>query len=91
MAETLTFTLTQKRSARSDVTYEGVNAINHWTTGYVKRHPLASLTTVGEQLVLGLRIHHSMTRGSTRSQSIDGHLTRSTPTDTELAPLLPTS
>ena len=33
----------------------GVDAIGDWTTGYVRRHPLASLTTVGEQFVLGLR------------------------------------
>ncbi|MGO9102983.1 MAG: MlaE family ABC transporter permease [Mycobacterium sp.] len=34
---------------------DGVNAIQDWTVGYVKRHPLASLTTVGEQFVLGVR------------------------------------
>jgi phospholipid/cholesterol/gamma-HCH transport system permease protein len=34
---------------------DGVAAIEEWTTGYAKRHPLASLTTVGEQYVLGVR------------------------------------
>lgn len=34
---------------------DGVAAIEEWTTGYVKRHPLAALTTVGEQCVLGVR------------------------------------
>lgn len=33
----------------------GVAAIENWTVGYVKRHPLASLTTVGDQFVLGVR------------------------------------
>jgi phospholipid/cholesterol/gamma-HCH transport system permease protein len=32
-----------------------VEVIENWTVGYVKRHPLASLTTVGEQFVLGVR------------------------------------
>ncbi len=34
---------------------DGIDAIGDWTIGYVKRHPLASLTTVGEQFVLGVR------------------------------------
>lgn len=34
---------------------DGVAAIEEWTTGYVKRHPMASLKTVGEQYVLGVR------------------------------------
>src|ERR1700728_1422875 len=34
---------------------DGVVAIQDWASGYVKRHPLASLTTVGEQFVLGVR------------------------------------
>ena len=33
----------------------GVRVIENWTNGYVKRHPLASLTTVGDQFVLGVR------------------------------------
>ena len=31
---------------------DGVTAIRNWSVGYVKRHPVASLTTVGEQFVL---------------------------------------
>jgi phospholipid/cholesterol/gamma-HCH transport system permease protein len=34
---------------------DGIAAIQNWSVGYVKRHPLASLTTVGEQFVLGIR------------------------------------
>ncbi|WP_205873925.1 MlaE family ABC transporter permease [Mycobacterium camsae] len=34
---------------------DGVAAIAHWGVGYVDRHPLASLRTVGEQFVLGIR------------------------------------
>lgn len=34
---------------------DGVAAIRNWSVGYVKRHPVASLTTVGEQFVLGVR------------------------------------
>ncbi|GAY16455.1 ABC transporter permease [Mycobacterium sp. shizuoka-1] len=34
---------------------DGVTAIEDWTVGYVKRHPLASLATVGHQFVLGVR------------------------------------
>lgn len=34
---------------------DGVAAIAQWGVGYVDRHPLASLRTVGEQFVLGIR------------------------------------
>jgi phospholipid/cholesterol/gamma-HCH transport system permease protein len=34
---------------------DGVKAIQDWCAGYARRHPLASLTTVGEQFVLGVR------------------------------------
>jgi len=34
---------------------DGVAAITDWTAGYTKRHPLASLNTVGEQCVLAVR------------------------------------
>ena len=33
----------------------GVDAIADWAGGYVKRHPLASMSTAGEQFVLGVR------------------------------------
>src|SRR5262245_24200429 len=33
----------------------GVKAIGEWASGYVERHPRASLNTVGDQFVLGLR------------------------------------
>ncbi|WP_319448689.1 MULTISPECIES: ABC transporter permease [unclassified Mycobacterium] len=34
---------------------DGVGVVEEWSTGYVRRHPLASLTTVGDQFVLGVR------------------------------------
>lgn len=34
---------------------DGVAVISDWTAGYVRRHPLASLATVGQQCVLALR------------------------------------
>lgn len=34
---------------------DGLEAIQNWSAGYVRRHPLASLTTVGDQFVLAVR------------------------------------
>ncbi|WP_024447588.1 MlaE family ABC transporter permease [Mycolicibacterium iranicum] len=34
---------------------QGVQVAQDWAQGYVRRHPLASLTTVGDQFVLGLQ------------------------------------
>lgn len=34
---------------------DGLDAVQDWTTGYVRRHPQASLVTVGDQFVLGVR------------------------------------
>ena len=34
---------------------EGVAAIEGWATGYVRRHPLASISTVGHQFIIGIR------------------------------------
>ncbi|SKR11339.1 yrbE family protein [Mycobacteroides abscessus subsp. abscessus] len=36
-------------------TEDGAAVIQDWATGYVKRHPLESLSTVGEQFMLGVR------------------------------------
>ena len=33
----------------------GVDAIDDWVSGYARRHPTASLATVGDQFILGLR------------------------------------
>jgi phospholipid/cholesterol/gamma-HCH transport system permease protein len=33
----------------------GVDAIEDWSAGYVRRHPLAALTTVGDQFIVGVR------------------------------------
>ena len=42
-------------ASRGSAADAGVREITDWTSGYVKRHPLASLTTVGDQFVLGVR------------------------------------
>jgi phospholipid/cholesterol/gamma-HCH transport system permease protein len=34
---------------------DGVRTVEQWTVGYVERHPMASLVTVGDQFVLGVR------------------------------------
>jgi phospholipid/cholesterol/gamma-HCH transport system permease protein len=34
---------------------DGLTAIDAWTTGYVRRHPMASISTVGDQFVIGAR------------------------------------
>ena len=41
--------------ARAGDAGDGLEAIQDWGAGYVRRHPLASLTTVGDQFVLGVR------------------------------------
>ncbi|MGB3475898.1 MAG: ABC transporter permease, partial [Mycobacterium sp.] len=43
------------RDLAAEAPLDGVAAIQDWTAGYVNRHPLASLTTVGEQCVLAVR------------------------------------
>ncbi|WP_372503785.1 MULTISPECIES: MlaE family ABC transporter permease [Mycolicibacterium] len=45
--------------ARGDRT-DGLDVIEDWAGGYVRRHPLASLHTVGEQFVLGVRTIQSL-------------------------------
>ena len=34
---------------------DGVAAIENWTTGYIDRHPVASIRTVGDQFIIGVR------------------------------------
>lgn len=34
---------------------DGLAAIEGWTAGYIRRHPLASVATVGDQFVVGVR------------------------------------
>jgi phospholipid/cholesterol/gamma-HCH transport system permease protein len=34
---------------------DGLRTVEQWTVGYVERHPMASLVTVGDQFVLGVR------------------------------------
>lgn len=42
-------------ASAADEAREGAAAVQDWATGYVKRHPVASLNTVGEQCVLAVR------------------------------------
>ncbi|MHA3021658.1 MlaE family ABC transporter permease [Mycobacterium sp. BMJ-28] len=44
-----------ERSAGPGGPQNSVGAIEDWTVGYARRHPLASLTTVGDQFILGVR------------------------------------
>ena len=39
----------------NDAKGDGVAVVTDWAGGYVRRHPLASLSTVGDQFVLGVR------------------------------------
>ena len=48
-------TATDKGAGEAVGSRDGLGAIEDWSTGYVRRHPMAALTTVGEQSVLGLR------------------------------------
>jgi phospholipid/cholesterol/gamma-HCH transport system permease protein len=45
----------EELGGRGDGPTDGVAAIEEWATGYAARHPLASLATVGDQYVLGVR------------------------------------
>lgn len=42
-----------KSAARRDV--DGVGEIDEWVAGYVRRHPMAAIATVGQQAVLAVR------------------------------------
>jgi phospholipid/cholesterol/gamma-HCH transport system permease protein len=48
-------TVQHDRLPANDPVPDGAAAIQDWTAGYVRRHPLASLITVGEQYVLAVR------------------------------------
>ncbi len=48
-------TTSSEQTPITDDRRDGVGAIEDWATGYARRHPLASLATVGEQFVLGVR------------------------------------
>ena len=39
---------------------DGSKAIDDWVSGYVQRHPMAAVTTVGDQAILGLRTIQSL-------------------------------
>ena len=46
---------TQDQHTSTDHPPDGIEAIQEWTAGYIRRHPAASLATVGEQFVLAIR------------------------------------
>lgn len=48
-------TTTNEELIDGDPPIDGVAEIEKWTAGYIKRHPMASLATVGEQYVLAVR------------------------------------
>ncbi|MBX7435369.1 ABC transporter permease [Mycobacterium sp. Y57] len=48
-------TSSSDQSWLADDRRDGFGAIEDWATGYTRRHPLASLATVGEQFVVGVR------------------------------------
>jgi phospholipid/cholesterol/gamma-HCH transport system permease protein len=48
--------LTAPPPPHSDGPHENLDAIQEWAAGYGQRHPLASLATVGDQFVLGVRV-----------------------------------
>jgi phospholipid/cholesterol/gamma-HCH transport system permease protein len=48
-------TAAPERAPDGDGPRAGIDTIGDWSTGYVRRHPLASLATVGDQFVLGIR------------------------------------
>ena len=48
-------TTSPDRVSDGEAPERGTDAIEKWATGYVRRHPIASLTTVGDQFVLGVR------------------------------------
>lgn len=48
-------TTTPGRVSEKGAAQSGPDAIEKWAIGYVRRHPIASLTTVGDQFVLGVR------------------------------------
>ena len=34
---------------------DGIEAIDNWVAGYIKRHPIAAISTAGDQAILGMR------------------------------------
>ena len=48
-------TATHERASDRGAPRNGVGAMEDWVSGYARRHPLASLETVGDQFVIGLR------------------------------------
>lgn len=46
---------TSETSAPVDRNSQGIQEIDEWVSGYVKRHPAAAISTVGEQAILAVR------------------------------------
>lgn len=50
------FPVTTPESAEADRSdNDGIAAIDNWVTGYIKRHPVAAISTAGDQAILGIR------------------------------------
>lgn len=48
--------MTTPESAEADRSdNDGIAAIDNWVTGYIKRHPVAAISTAGDQAILGIR------------------------------------
>ena len=46
---------TSETPAPVDRRDQGIQEIDEWVSGYVKRHPAAAISTVGEQAILAVR------------------------------------
>ena len=48
-------TTTEETAPQPKARSEGVRAIENWTLGYIDRHPVESIKTVGDQFIVGIR------------------------------------
>jgi phospholipid/cholesterol/gamma-HCH transport system permease protein len=55
-----TSAVTPEAADENDRRSDGSKAIDDWVSGYAKRHPMAAVTTVGDQAILALRTIQSL-------------------------------
>jgi phospholipid/cholesterol/gamma-HCH transport system permease protein len=55
-----TSAITPEAADENDRRSDGSKAIDDWVSGYAKRHPMAAVTTVGDQAILALRTIQSL-------------------------------
>jgi phospholipid/cholesterol/gamma-HCH transport system permease protein len=55
-----TSAITPEAADENDRRADGSKAIDDWVSGYAKRHPMAAVTTVGDQAILALRTIQSL-------------------------------